>query len=221
MTGTTVRFGEHLYRQDWRAAMVTGIVLAAFVFGSIAGRVNIEIGSRRRIRSIASVTLAIEAALLAAVVVLGVHAVVGSGWAHTSIGTVCVLLAMLASAMGLQTATLTRVGVLTVHTTFVTGMLNKLAQLVSHLLFRSYDLRLAAGAQKSDLQLERNQISRQAGFLFSIWLCYLGGAVCGSWVTYKWGFYSFLVPDCVLVAAIIAGLIHPFSIEEEREQSER
>jgi hypothetical protein len=40
-------------------------------------------------------------------------------------------LATLAAAMGIQTATLTGIGPLTAHTTFVTGMINKLAALES------------------------------------------------------------------------------------------
>jgi hypothetical protein len=47
---------------------------------------------------------------------------------------------MLAAAMGLQTATVTRVGLVTVHTRFVTVMINKLAQLPSQAVFLTYDL---------------------------------------------------------------------------------
>ena len=129
MTGTTVRLGQHLLQKDWRQAAIMGTVLAAFVMGSVVGRVIIEIGSRSAIRSIGSVTLAIEAALLVAVMVVGTRAL---GLHPRPLAAVCSLLALLAGAMGFETATVTRFGALTVHTTFVTGMLNKLAQLISH-----------------------------------------------------------------------------------------
>lgn len=218
MTGTTVRLGQHLLQRDWSQAAIMGVVLAAFVLGSIAGRVIIEVGSRFAIRSIGSVTLAIEAALLAGVIVIGAHA---SGLRPKALPAVCSLLALLAGAMGLQTATVTRIGALTVHTTFVTGMLNKLAQLLSHLLFRSYDLHVAGPSRKGDLQDQRRHISRQARFLFSIWLLYLAGAFCGTWITDHWNFKSLLVPCCILVAVIAVDQARPLSIEEEKDQSER
>lgn len=51
-----------------------------------------------------------------------------------------VILSLFAGAMGIQTATLTRIGPLTVHTTFVTGRRNKLAQLVTRWIFLEHDI---------------------------------------------------------------------------------
>ena len=218
MTGTTVRLGQHLQQEDWRQAAIMGTALAAFVIGSVVGRVMIEIGSRSAIRSIGSVTLAIEAALLAGVMVVGTRAV---GLHPRSLAAVCSLLVLLAGAMGLQTATVTRIGALTVHTTFVTGMLNKLAQLISHLLFRSYDLHAAAPSRKAELRDQRHNISRQAKFLFFVWLLYLTGAFIGTWLTDRWSFESLLIPCCILVIVIAVDQARPLAIEEEKEQSER
>ena len=218
MTGTTVRLGQHLLQHDWRQVAITGAVLGAFVLGSVIGRVIIEVGPRFAIRSIGSVTLAIEAALLAGVIFMGTHAF---GFRPRSVVDVCSLLALLAAAMGLQTATVTRIGALTVHTTFVTGMLNKLAQLLSHLLFRSYDLHAAAPSRKENLQSQRSHISRQARFLLFIWLLYLAGAFCGTWFTGRWSFESLIIPCCILVAVIAVDQARPLSIEEEKDQSER
>jgi uncharacterized membrane protein YoaK (UPF0700 family) len=218
MTGTTVRLGEHLLQRDWRQAAITGVVVAAFVLGSVIGRVIIEIGSRSRIRSIGSITLAIEVALLAGVIAMGMHAV---GFRPQSLIAVCSLLALLAGAMGLQTATVTRIGALTVHTTFVTGMLNKLAQLLSHFLFRSYDLRRIGSSAETGLREQRHNISRQARFLFFIWLFYLAGAFSGTWFTERFRFASLIVPCCILVVVIAVDQARPLSIEEEKDQSER
>ena len=218
MTGTTVRLGQYLLEKDWRQAAITGTVLAAFVMGSVIGRVIIEIGSRSAIRSIGSVTLAIEAVLLAGVIVVGTHIV---GVRPRSLAAVSSLLALFAGAMGLQTATVTRIGALTVHTTFVTGMLNKLAQLISHLLFSSHDLHAAAPFDKAELPDHRHNISRQAKFLFFLWLLYLAGAFCGTWLTRHWSFESLLIPVCILAVVIALDQARPLSIEEEKDQSER
>lgn len=97
------------------------------------------------------------------------------------LGIICLLLGMLAAAMGLQTATLTRVGPLTVNTTFVTGMLNKLAQLLARVLFHSYDLhRRSAASRDGQLRRDRRRELRQVGFIFAVWILYLTGAVCGT-----------------------------------------
>jgi uncharacterized membrane protein YoaK (UPF0700 family) len=220
MTGTTVHLGQELVTGQYTAAVIAATVLAAFMLGSIAGRVLIEIGSRRHVHRVASVTLAIEAALLAGFVSAMRHA--AGPLSPPSVLLTCVLLAMLASAMGLQTATLTRIGPLTIHTTFVTGMLNKLAQLISHLLFRTVDL--FSGKDKGEtvrLRQERAAVSRQAGFIFAIWFVYLAGAISGAWLHSKNGVTIVYIPVGILLMAIAADQVRPLSIEEERDQSER
>ena len=211
MTGTTVRMGQHLLHRNLHAAGLSAAVLLAFVIGSLIGRVAIEAASRRKFRNVASFTVFLEACLLFAVIWLA-PATLAAGDKDADI----FLMAMLAVAMGLQTATLTRIGPLTVHTTFVTGMINKLCQLVSHWLFSSYDLIFASGANES-----RKLIGRQATFIFSIWLFYFAGACCGTWLSKLWRIHAFYVPFCILLLVIAVDLIHPLSIEEEREQSDR
>jgi uncharacterized membrane protein YoaK (UPF0700 family) len=140
---------------------------------------------------------------------------------RSSVSSVCSLLVLLSLAMGLQTATLTRVGPLTVHTTFVTGMLNKLAQLVSHWMFHKYDLRHAASFQVPEVRERQRKVLKQARFIFSIWCLYLAGAVCGTFLTDLWSFKSLFVPSAVLLAVIVVDQRQPLSLEEEKDQSER
>jgi uncharacterized membrane protein YoaK (UPF0700 family) len=124
------------------------------------------------------------------------------------------LLLFLAGAMGLQTATLTRIGPLTVHTTFVTGMINKFCQLVSHALFLSVDvLRGREGAR-----VIRRQVTRRAAYIFSIWLLYLVGAMVGAHEESPLGMRSLFVPIAVLAAAIIVDQLWPFAVQEEQDQ---
>lgn len=215
MTGTTVRLGKHLVQRDWNALGITGLVLAAFVVGSLLGRILIEAAARVRFRSIAAITLGCETVLL-----LGGMMFVPPR-PEIPFGAVALPLLMLAAAMGFQTATLTRIGALTVHTTFVTGMINKLSQLLSHWIFRTYDLFHSDKQRQHELREARRQTARQARFIFSIWLLYVIGAICGTYGALHWHRNSFLVPACMLLVAIGTDLIQPLSIEEEREQSER
>jgi len=117
MAGNTVHFASNIVHSKWADAILAGSMIVTFVVGSILGRAIIEAGARRGIRRIASAALLIEAILIAVAGLAPSQMHVF----HVKIGC----LAALAFAMGLQTAALTRIGPLTVHTTFVTGMLNK------------------------------------------------------------------------------------------------
>ena len=211
MTGTTVHLGQSLTEGDLPAAYLAFLVILSFTLGSIAGRVIIEIGARARLRTIASLTLAIEGVLLFLCISIGKADL-------QTMTAVSLLLSMLAASMGLQTATLTRVGALTIHTTFVTGMLNKFAQLVSHACFESYDL---VRRQDTRVAAQRGQTVRQAGFIFAIWWLYLAGAVVGTWSNSRWQLQSLYLPLGTLAAAILCDQYRPLAVEEEKDQAER
>jgi uncharacterized membrane protein YoaK (UPF0700 family) len=204
LTGDTVHLGQHVLDRQWSEALSAGVVIVAFLGGSLVGRTAIEVGSRTKVRSIATATLLLEAGLLSAVIVLGS-------------GSQLLLLGLLAAAMGMQTATLTRVGPLTIHTTFVNGMVNKLAQLLSHATFLTYDV--FRGSQKA--LGSRLRVVRRARFIFSVWFLYLLGAIAGSWARAQWKIHALLLPICLITVVILVDLIFPLSIEEEREASER
>ncbi len=203
MTGNTVHFAHNLLQRRWTDAALAGFIILAFFIGSVIGRTIIEVGARRRIRSIASLTLATEATLITLVVISPAG---GTTWVLTLLG----------AAMGLQTATLTRIGPLTVHTTFVTGMLNKLAQLVSHTLFLSYDL--VRG--REDVRRVRRISLRRTAFIFSIWVLYFVGAVAGTVAERTSGLRVLAVPVAVLAAAIVVDQAWPLSVREEQDQAE-
>ena len=136
-----------------------------------------------------------------------------------TLGTVCGLLALLAGAMGLQTATLTRIGPLTIHTTFVTGMLNKFAQAVSSWLFWVHD---EGRKQQSLMAILRRSVGhaafRNARFMAAIWLCYMGGAIAGTWMNSLWQARALYLPGILVLAALIDQM-WPLSLEEEQEQA--
>lgn len=218
MTGNTVHLGNSLFGGDAKEAGLAALVLIAFVGGSLAGRALIEVGARNRIRAIASWTLGIEAALLAIVAsgeLGGLRSGMGVHYPKTA-------LALLAFAMGLQTATITRVGALTVHTTFVTGMINKFCQLVSQVIFDAFD---TVSGKTSPAVVERlrhrHKTIRKAWFIFAIWCTYTVGAIAGTGLESKWELRSLFIPVALLCVAIIADQVLPLAIEEEKDQAER
>lgn len=210
LTGTTVQLGHAFASHNWVDVIASGVIVLAFVCGSIFGRAVIEVGSRRRIRRIASVTLSAEALLLAAVALAPASSSAAPYWG----------LAILAAAMGLQTATLTGIGPLTVHTTFVTGMINKLAQLVSHIAFRAYALKHSK-AREPHARLHQSREIQMALFLLGIWVFYVVGAVAGTLSFEPWGLQSLFIAVGILAIGIVTDRFWPLSIKEEKEQSER
>jgi uncharacterized membrane protein YoaK (UPF0700 family) len=64
MTGNTVHLGNYLFSRNQSEVAIAATVLIAFIVGSLAGRILIEAGARHKIRSIASLTLGFEAALV-------------------------------------------------------------------------------------------------------------------------------------------------------------
>lgn len=217
LTGTTVHLGENLVEQNRTGVLSAGAIVAAFLLGSIFGRAIIEAGSRARIRKIATITLAIEAAMLLGLVEAATRfADVSSSIANQPYWA----LAVLAAAMGIQTATLTGIGPLTVHTTFVTGMVNKLAQLISHIVFTAYDVARKRPVTTAVLRQWHEDI-KKAAFLSMIWVFYVSGAAFGTWSYPEWGLRSLFVAIGLLLVGIATDQIVPLSIEEEVEQSER
>lgn len=211
MTGTTVHFADNLVDYDWPAALAAALVVAAFLAGSIIGRLLLELGARAGVRRIASHAFAIEAVLVACALP-----------AHTTLGPAArtyVPLMLLSAAMGMQTAALTRIGPLTIHTTFVTGMLNRFAQLVPSLLFRRHDLRDTDNLeQRSSLKEKIKAEKHEAHFILGIWFLYVAGAGTGAMLARHWHLKALYLPCALLIAAIAADQVHPLSLEEEKQQ---
>jgi len=130
MTGTTVHMGNQLVTRHWTDAAIAATILFTFVAGSIIGRCVLELGSRLGIQSTATVILMLEAALLLIFVRIA-HMPGGPLPSQPPSLRIGLQLDLLAAAMGIQTAVLTRIGPLTIHKTFVTGMLNKFAEAAS------------------------------------------------------------------------------------------
>ncbi len=219
MTGTTVHLGNELEIGAWPDVAKAGVVIASFVVGSVAGRSIIESGTRRGRRTVASITMAAEAALVLAFVWTGSIVLRQFAADTIPVGSACLLLGLLAVGMGLQTATLTRIGPLTIHTTFVTGMLNKLAQEITRWLFWLHDSRgdhrrmadfvIGSGKQKA---------FRNALFMAAIWVSYMMGSIAGTWMDFRWKVAALYLPVGILIASIFVDQVRPLSLEEEEDQ---
>ena len=219
MTGTTVHLGNKLEAGAWADAARAFVTIASFVVGSVMGRAVIEGGARTRKRTVASWTMAAEAVLVLFFVWIGAGVLQQFTPQTMPVGTSCLLLGLLATAMGLQTATLTRIGPLTIHTTFVTGMLNKLAQETARWLFWIYDSWRKDRSLAHLMDNSRKHIAfRNAEFMLAIWFSYMLGSVAGTWMDSRWKTAALYLPVCILVGSIVVDQMRPLSLEEETDQ---
>jgi uncharacterized membrane protein YoaK (UPF0700 family) len=155
----------------------------------------------------------LEAGCLAAFFIVGVKTL---GWRYPgklpdlSVFTFLTILA--AGAMGLQNASLTHVGSLTVTTTHVTGTLLQFAEGFMRYLFWLYDHTLGRFPRRWGAVLRvspRKRAWRAAGLMGAMWIGYFVGAVLGALWLSKWGMSALIGPLSVVCLFILSDLCWP------------
>jgi uncharacterized membrane protein YoaK (UPF0700 family) len=219
MSGNSVHVGMYLGRQDWPNLLRPLCAIVSYVVGMTLTRITMQIAGRKGIRRIASFTLAVEALLLVffaratPAMHLGQIVDLQSPAYYT-------LVALLAFAMGIQTATLTHIGALTVYTTFVTGTLTKLTESFTRVLFWSYDKLHEVKRLSHVVRLAPQQKDvREGAMMGSTWGCYVVGAAIGTLLKQKWELRALYLPVAVLFVFIVVDQLHPIDVEEEKHQT--
>jgi uncharacterized membrane protein YoaK (UPF0700 family) len=181
-------------------------------------RIAVEIAGRNGVRRIASFTLSAEALLLA----IFAHArpAMHLGQIVDQQSTAYfALVALLAFAMGVQTATLTHIGALTIYTTFVTGTLTKLTESFTRVLFWGYDQLRQTRISDIVRLVPRQRDVQEGAMLASTWSCYVIGAAIGTISKQRWELRALYIPVVVLGIFIVVDLFRPIDVEEERHQT--
>ena len=191
------------------------IPIATFFIGLVAGEVVLETAKRRDYRHVASWALGLEAICLAAFLVAWLlRALAGRGFREPSAATFVLLVGLIAIAMGVQSASLRKVGALTIFTTFLTGTLTQLATDLADYLFWLRDrtrgrLRRRLGPA---LRLSpRQQSFRAVLLLASLFTAYALGALTGTAGFHRLGVIIVAAPLVLVVGAIAIDLIRPIS----------
>jgi uncharacterized membrane protein YoaK (UPF0700 family) len=218
MSGNSVHLGINLGQGNWMELLRPLCAIVSYVVGMALTRIAIEIAGRAGLRRIASFTLAVEALLLAI-------------FAHATpamhLGQIIdlhspayfMLVALLAFAMGVQTATLTHIGPLTVYTTFVTGTLTKITESFTRVLFWAYDHLRELGAAGIVRHAAGQQDVQEGAMLGSTWSCYVIGAAIGTALKLRWELRALYIPVAVLMVFVVLDLFRPIDVEEEQHQT--
>jgi len=218
MSGNSVHVGMYLGQRNWLELLRPLCAIVSYVVGMALTRITVEIAGRRGIRRIASFTLAVEVILL----ILFARATPAMHLGQIvdlQSPAYFTLVALLAFAMGVQTATLTHVGALTIYTTFVTGTLTKLTESFTRALFWGYDQVRQSGISDIVGCAFRQRDVREGAMLAATWTCYVMGAAIGTVSKQRWELRALYLPVVVLLLFVVVDLFRPISEEEERHQT--
>lgn len=219
MSGNSVHLGIYLARQDWPNLLRPLCAILSYIVGMTLTRIAVQIGARRGVKRIASLTLAVEAVLLV-LFARATPAMHLGQLVDLHSPAYFTLVALLAFAMGVQTATLTHIGALTLYTTFVTGTLTKLTESFTRVLFWSYDQLQQLGRMSDVVRLAaKHRDVREGAMLASTWSCYVVGATLGIAFKQRWELRSLYLPVAVLVIVIVVDQLRPIDVEEEHHQT--
>lgn len=212
MSGNSIAVGIQTFEHNWPEALIRLWPVLTYVAGLLLCRVLLEIGARRRIRRIATLTLALEIVLLGLVCF-------GSAQPSATTLPAAVSIGFLAVAMGIQNGTLTHFSFVTVHTGFVTGTLVKLAEELARYIAWFWD---ATAGRRRTLDVLRSS-SRQESFrrtllLAVLWVAYVLGALSGAFGNSLASIQALTVPIASLAAVICLDLRWPLAVREEEAQ---
>lgn len=220
MSGNSIHIGMYLGQHNWHDLLRPLCAVVSYVVGMLLTRVAIGIAGRVGFTRIASFTFGVEALLLVGFArarptmhlgqVVQMHSLAYFG-----------LVAMLAFAMGVQTATLTNFGALSTYTTFVTGTLTKMTESITKALFWAWDELRQTGISHIVGKTAAQEDLRKSLMLAGIWSVYVIGAALGALAKSRWELRALYLPVAVLVVVIVVDRFRPLDVEEEKEQAGR
>lgn len=214
MSGNTVEIAFHSLHQNPERAMARAWAVLLFLAGLFVCAFIHEACNRHRIASSAAITLGLEAVLLAIFAVGVSRFNPALEIRMQSYRTFYLLLALSCAAMGLQNATLTRVGALNVRTTHVTGTLAKFAESGSRYIFWLHDKIRGPGKYRlrEAIRLSpHHEDFRDTLITACLWVGFLAGGFCGAWLYRSWRSFALLLPVGLLVAFSLADIIWPMT----------
>jgi len=202
MSGNTVRIAMRGVEGEWAQAFVGLWAVAMFTCGLMLSGLIYELCVRRHAPAL-RFTLLLEVALLGAFLVLGHQGPLFL--VHVALGSL---------AMGMQNASLRRVGPFSVFTTHITGTLTRFGESFVSFVFWVLDTRRREPrvTWRGLVRLGRGEKKAQETFFMgSLWLMFLLGAAGGTVLERRFGLPSLVVPMALLLAVAIHDGFHPIN----------
>ncbi|PTL78784.1 YoaK family protein [Vitiosangium sp. GDMCC 1.1324] len=204
MSGNTVRLAMRGVEGEWGPASVGLLAIVMFTGGLMLSGLVYELCVRLRAPPF-RFTVLLEVALLGAFLVLGPGLQGPFFHAQVSLG---------ALAMGMQNASLRRVGPFSVFTTHITGTLTKFGESVVSLVFWVLDTRgrMPRITWRGLFRLGLGEKSVQETFFMGgLWLMFLLGAAWGTLFQRRFGLPSLVAPVVLLLAVAVYDGFRPIN----------
>lgn len=209
MTGNTVGLALGLTEPDWALAARRGFALPMFLVGLLWSRSIVHVAEQREWRHTATILFGTEAVLLACFGVLGVL-LFPRGHVEQSIGALYYLMVALpAVAMGIQNASLSHFGPLSVRTTHVTGNLATLADQMALFGIWFFGTRRKLGTGRTLADAGKQQSLHETLFLIGVWSSYLAGAIVGAALLFAWSLAAVFPAVIGLALLVIVDRVNP------------
>ncbi len=192
MTGNSVLLGLAAAQAEGLAALRSGIALLGFLCGAGVGASIVGQDKRQEVWPFpVTAALALEALVLLAFVVIGsVVSLAANGW------VLSLLIALSALAIGIQSASISSLGVSGISTTYITGTWTSLMSGIVR--------RLRAIRSKEQQPRPTRSPPRGARLQASVVLVYIAAAVAGGAAETHWGLAAGAAP--VVVVGIVVAL---------------
>ena len=179
MTGNTVKLGIAMQQGDWAWAGVYFMCIVLFALGTIFALLMLQKLGRYAQRT--SVLLLCSCFVLVDGLALAVDS---TPWEYNLYASLASSLASF--ALGAQNLVSQKSGVVKANTTFMTGNIQKMAEFIWNVFTK------VGGVKPAEI--------RASLILFSTWLCYVGGGVCGAALASLTSFHWSLSPVAALYA---------------------
>lgn len=217
MTGNSVRVAIASTALDWNSAAHRLWPLLMFVGGLVISACIHEAGSRFSFAQTSAIVFLLEAAMFAGFIALfpAHHFASFSLFSpefYPAVG-------LLSLGMGLQNATVTRVGALSLRTTHVTGTLSEFAEGISQFIFWAWD-RQQRGREVFPLA-KKIKSFRETVLMAALWIAFFVGGICAALAGKHWGALA-LVP-AIVALLLLAGIdmTRPIAASQEHPVQER
>jgi uncharacterized membrane protein YoaK (UPF0700 family) len=211
MSGNSVSAAVHTGEGQAAEAFHRAFPIPLFVLGVALGATLSECLARKGHRRIFAVAVTLEAALLLGFLLWGGPLLRDGGIPEDVPWRFYALVALPTLAMGVQNATLRRVGGATVRTTYISGMLTNFAEQSVQYLFWLRDHWAAhRGRPGALMRLSTQQPAfYQLCLQLGIWLVFVLGAILGVGATLRWGLLSLLGPIVCLALVAVCDVARP------------
>jgi uncharacterized membrane protein YoaK (UPF0700 family) len=210
MSGNSAVLGADAGQGQWRAVVQKAFPIPIFVLGTFLGSLWVDSALRRKAAAPLTGGYLLELILLGGALGWGLARPTPPLGSPASTG----LTVLMVLAMGVQNATLRRVGNTGIRTTFISGMLCNFAEALAAYWFWLHDRTHGRGLRRWGWALRvspRQETVQQMRLFGGIWLSYVAGGLSCAIARSHWHWGALGLPLAGIGVILIVNALHPLT----------